>query len=70
MEIVCSDGTMLSRSFWVYRKRPYGSLSGLLLANEVTGMTMLFSRTLVELALPFPATPNLTYHDHLVALLA
>jgi glycosyltransferase involved in cell wall biosynthesis len=70
MEIVRTDGTMLSRSFWVYRKRPYGSLSGLLLANEVTGMTMLFNRTLVELALPFPATPNLTYHDHWVALLA
>ncbi|MGI0085251.1 MAG: hypothetical protein ACREBQ_09230, partial [Nitrososphaerales archaeon] len=36
----------------------------------VTGMTMLFIRSLCELALPFPATPNFTYHDHWVALLA
>lgn len=70
MEIVNYSGTLLSRSFWVNRRQAYGSLSGLLLANVVTGMSMLFKRSLVKLALPFPATPNLTYHDHWIALLA
>ncbi|MFZ0495628.1 MAG: glycosyltransferase [Methylocella sp.] len=70
MEIVLFDGTMLSGTFWVNRRQPYGSLSGLLLANVATGMSMLFKQPLAELALPFPATPNLTYHDHWIALLA
>jgi len=70
MEIVLYDGTMLSESFWVNRRPSYGSLAGLLLANVATGMSMLFKQPLAELALPFPATPNLTYHDHWIALLA
>jgi len=70
MEIVLYDGTMLSRTFWVNRKQSYGSLAGLLLANVATGMSMLFKQPLGELALPFPATPHLTYHDHWIALLA
>jgi glycosyltransferase involved in cell wall biosynthesis len=70
MEIVLYDGTMLSRTFWVNRRQSYGSLAGLLLANVATGMSMLFKQPLAELALPFPATPNLTYHDHWIALLA
>jgi glycosyltransferase involved in cell wall biosynthesis len=70
MEIVLYDGTMQSGSFWVNRRQSYGSLAGLLLANVATGMSMLFKQPLAELALPFPATPNLTYHDHWIALLA
>ena len=70
MEIVLYDGTMLSGSFWVNRRQSYGSLEGLLLANVASGMSMLFKQPLAELALPFPATPNLTYHDHWIALLA
>jgi hypothetical protein len=70
MEIVSSAGPTLSRTFFVHRDGVYGSLSGLLLANTITGMTMLFKSGLRKLALPFPATPNLTYHDHWIALLA
>ena len=70
MEIVLYDGTMLSRSFWINRRRSYGSLAGLLLANVASGTSMLFKQRLAKLALPFPATPNLTYHDHWIALLA
>ncbi len=70
MEIVLYDGTVLSGSFWVNRRQSYGSLAGLLLANVASGMSMLFKQPLAALALPFPATPNLTYHDHWIALLA
>jgi glycosyltransferase involved in cell wall biosynthesis len=70
MEIALYDGTILSRSFWVNRRQPYGSLAGLLLANVATGTSMLLKQPLAELALPFPSTPNLTYHDHWIALLA
>jgi hypothetical protein len=70
MEIISSAGPTLSKTFFVHRDRVYGSLTGLLLANTITGMTMLFKSELRKLALPFPATPNLTYHDHWIALLA
>ena len=70
MQIVSSTGSILSPTFFVHRDRTFGSLSGLLLANTTTGMAMLFSDALRETALPFPATPNMTYHDHWVALIA
>lgn len=70
MEIVAADGTRLSETFWIHRKPRYGSLAGLLLANVVTGMTVLARRAVIEACLPFPATPGLTYHDHWIALVA
>lgn len=70
MRVVDRDGAVLSETFWVHRRPAYGSLSGLLLGNVVTGMTVLAGRGLVERALPFPATPGLTYHDHWIALVA
>lgn len=70
MEIVDAEGTLLSPTFWVHRRAHYGNINGLLLGNVVTGMTILARRDLVERALPFPATPNLTYHDHWIALVA
>lgn len=70
MEIVDAEGSVLSPTFWVHRRSHYGNLNGLLLGNVVTGMTILARRDLVERALPFPATPSLTYHDHWIALVA
>jgi Glycosyl transferase family 2 len=70
MEIISTTGETLSKTFFVHRDRVYGSLTGLLFANTITGMTILFKSELREPALPFPATPTLTYHDHWVALLA
>ncbi|WP_336488490.1 glycosyltransferase [Methylobacterium nigriterrae] len=70
LEIASRDGETLSGTFWINRKARYGSLAGLLLANVVTGMTILARRDLIARALPFPATPNLTYHDHWIALVA
>ncbi len=70
MEVVTSRGEQLSPSFWVHRRQRYGSISGLLLANVATGMTMLVRGTMLPVALPFPAAPNLTYHDAWIALLA
>ncbi len=70
MRVIDPEGRVLSDTFWVHRKARYGSLSGLLLGNVVTGMTILADRGLIAQALPFPATPSLTYHDHWIALLA
>ena len=70
MEVVTSAGQQLSPSFWVHRHEGYGSISGLLLANVATGMTMLARSAILSAAVPFPATPNLTYHDAWIALLA
>ena len=70
MEVVHSSGRKLSHSFWVHRHPGYGSLSGLMMANVVTGMAMTFVSSLRQVVLPFPATPNLTYHDAWIALVA
>ncbi|WP_375407956.1 glycosyltransferase [uncultured Methylobacterium sp.] len=70
MEIVDAAGMVLSPTFWLHRSSRYGNLNGLLLGNVVTGMTILARRELVERALPFPATPSLTYHDHWIGLVA
>ena len=69
MEVVHSSGRRLSPSFWVHRRPQYGSLAGLMLANVATGMVMLFRRELTPIILPFPATPNLTFHDSWIALI-
>ncbi len=69
MEVVHSSGRRLSPSFWVHRRPQYGSLAGLMLANVATGMAMLFKSELVPIILPFPATPNLSYHDAWIALI-
>ncbi|GEP04392.1 glycosyltransferase [Methylobacterium oxalidis] len=70
MAIVQPQGAVVSPTYWVHREARWGSLGGLLLANVVTGMTVLARRELIDEALPFPATPGLTYHDHWIALVA
>jgi hypothetical protein len=42
----------------------------MLIANTVTGAAALFRREVAELALPFPDTPGIEFHDHWIALVA
>lgn len=69
--LVSDDGEELAASFWSGpRANNYENLASLLIANTVTGAASLMRRELVELALPFPETPGVQYHDHWLALLA
>ncbi len=42
----------------------------MLVANSITGAATLFRREVAELALPFPDTPGLQFHDHWLGLVA
>lgn len=69
MTVEREDGTLISPSFWGWR-RPHGlTTNEILLANTVTGAAMVASTRLIERALPFPHYSGV-YHDMWIALLA
>jgi hypothetical protein len=68
--LVAEDGTVLRDSLWQGRRNEHRSLASLLVANTIPGAAMLFRRDLLSLALPFPDTPGVQYHDHWLALAA
>ena len=45
-------------------------MASLLVANSITGAATLFRREVAELALPFPETPGMQFHDHWLGLVA
>lgn len=70
--LVDADGTELHPSMFTSekrRKRP--GLRGLLYRNNITGMTTLMRRSVVELALPFPPQSGVHfYHDLWLGMVA
>ena len=61
---------MLRETLWKGRRNNHTDLVSLLVANSVTGAAALFRREVAELALPFPDTPGLPFHDHWIGLVA
>lgn len=70
LRLVTSGGEVLRGSLWEGRRNEYRNLASLLIANTVPGAAMLMRREVAALALPFPHTPNVEYHDHWLALVA
>jgi hypothetical protein len=68
--LVDSHGRVLRSTMWAGRRNNWSNLASLLIANTITGASMLFRREVAELALPFPDTPGLQFHDHWLALVA
>jgi glycosyltransferase involved in cell wall biosynthesis len=68
--LVSDDGTVLRNSLWHGRRNEHENLASMLVANTVAGAAMLFRRRVADLALPFPDTPGVQYHDHWLALVA
>jgi glycosyl transferase family 2 len=68
--LVSGDGLVLRDSLWHGRRNDHENLASMLVANTVAGAAMLFRRRVAELALPFPDTPGVQYHDHWLALVA
>jgi glycosyltransferase involved in cell wall biosynthesis len=70
LRLVDAEGHVLRDTFWKGRRNNHTNLASMLVANTVAGAAMLFRRELAELALPFPETPGLQFHDHWLAVLA
>jgi hypothetical protein len=68
--LVAAGGRVLRETMWKGRRNNYTNLASLLIANTITGASTLFRRQVAELALPFPDTPGLQFHDHWLALVA
>jgi glycosyltransferase involved in cell wall biosynthesis len=68
--LVTPAGDVLRDSLWQGRRNEYRNLASVLIANTMPGAAMLMRREVAELALPFPTTPAVQYHDHWIALVA
>jgi glycosyltransferase involved in cell wall biosynthesis len=68
--LVDAGGHMLRPTMWKRRCNNHTNLASLLVANTVTGAATLFRREVAELALPFPETPGMQFHDHWLGLVA
>ncbi len=68
--LIDREGQVLRESLWQGRRNDYENIASLLVANTIPGAAMLFTREVKELALPFPWSPGIHYHDHWLALVA
>jgi glycosyltransferase involved in cell wall biosynthesis len=70
LRVVDADGATLHDTLWVGRSNNHTSLTSMLVANTITGAATLFRRDLLKLALPFPDTPGVQFHDVWIAVIA
>jgi hypothetical protein len=70
MRLVDAHGSVLRETMWKGRRNNHTDLVSMLVANSVTGAAVLMTREVAELALPFPDTPGLQFHDHWLGLVA
>jgi glycosyltransferase involved in cell wall biosynthesis len=68
--LVDAGGRVLRDTLWQGRANNHTDITSMLVANTITGAAALFRREVAELALPFPDTPGLPFHDHWIALVA
>ncbi|HEV2915841.1 MAG TPA: glycosyltransferase [Pyrinomonadaceae bacterium] len=71
MDIAAQDGRVVSHTYWTTRRNNYTDLETLLLANTVTGASVVFRASLLDALLPFPRMDGVDlYHDHWAACVA
>jgi glycosyltransferase involved in cell wall biosynthesis len=68
--LTTADGRVMRDTLWQGRGNNHTNLASLLVANTITGAATLFRREVAELAVPFPDTPGLQFHDHWLGLVA
>src|SRR4051794_23522786 len=68
--LVKRDGSVIRETLWKGRRPNHESMMSLLVAGGVTGAAMLMRREVADLAVPFPDTPGMDFHDHWLALVA
>jgi hypothetical protein len=70
LRLVEADGRVLRDTLWQGRSNNHDNLVSMLIANTITGASMLFRRALLDVALPFPEAPGIQFHDHWLAAAA
>jgi glycosyltransferase involved in cell wall biosynthesis len=70
MNLVDSNGELVSPTYWTDRRTNHTDMTSLLVANTITAAASMFPRRLLDYALPFPAPLGHAFHDHWVALVA
>jgi glycosyltransferase involved in cell wall biosynthesis len=68
--LVDAGGRVLRDTLWEGRRNNHTDIESMLVANSVTGAATLFRREVADLALPFPETPGMAFHDHWLGLVA
>jgi len=68
--LVDADGRVLRDTLWRGRRNNHTDLTSMLVANTITGAAVLMRREIAELALPFPDTPGMLFHDAWIAVAA
>jgi glycosyltransferase involved in cell wall biosynthesis len=68
--LVDAEGRILRDTMWKGRSNNHTDIAAMLTANTITGAATLFRREVAELALPFPETPGMQFHDHWIGLVA
>ncbi len=68
--LVDSGGAVIRETLWRGRANNRTNLASMLIANTITGAASLFTRQVADLALPFPDSPGIEFHDHWIALVA
>jgi hypothetical protein len=68
--LVDADGRVLRDTLWRGRRNNHSDLASMLVANTITGAAVLMRRAIAELALPFPDTPGMLFHDAWIAVAA
>jgi glycosyltransferase involved in cell wall biosynthesis len=70
MRITDRAGTVLSDTYWGFRRNNYTDFGSLLIANTVTGAAALLRSELLADVLPFPPRHGGAFHDHWIAQVA
>jgi len=68
--LVDAEGRVLRGTLWRGRRNNHTDLTSMLVANTITGAAVLMRREIAELALPFPDTPGMLFHDAWLAVVA
>jgi glycosyltransferase involved in cell wall biosynthesis len=68
--VVSPAGELVHGSYWTERRNNWRNFGSLLLANSVTGASLLCRRELLDDALPFPPAVAEPFHDHWLASVA
>ena len=70
LRIVDEAGRVLSPTYWTDRVATWDDLGAELQTNVVTGAACLVRREVLDVALPFPAELDGSFHDHWLAVCA
>ncbi len=70
LRMVDREGKVLAETLWKGRRNNLTNFGSMLISNTIAGVAMMFPRSLLETALPFPEGPGWQFHDHWLSTVA